>query len=427
MIWLYRLLFLPAFAVMFPYYALRMIRRGGYAKDFSHRFGLMPALPPKKAKRAWIQAVSVGEVNAVMPLVKKLGGLGWEVVVTTTTSTGYALLRGKYAADCFASAVFPIDFAPFNAAAWRAINPDIAIMMEGEIWPEHLRRARAKRVPAVLINARLSDRSFSRYAKVPFLARKMFGCFSKICVSNEADLERFKKLGIDTNKLVLTGNIKFDTPSADISAEKKREIRAEMGFAEDSFVLLGSSTWSGEEKMLVEATKLLRDGDGIDCRLLLVPRHAERRNEIKPAIADLPHCVRTECKQAQSGNIIYLADTTGELRVFTAVADLAFVGKSLFGHDGGQSPIDAAAAGVPVIYGDKMTNFKLVCKKLEAAGAARRVFTPEEAISQIRLLARDAKQRRLMSEAAKLWHTQNEGATQRTLDILTSDAANTVK
>lgn len=419
MIWLYRILFVPAFILAFPYYALRMLKRGGYAKDFSHRFGVIPDMGPKRARRAWVQAVSVGEVDAVMPLVKKLSAAGWEVVVTTTTSTAYALLKGKYARDCLASAVFPIDFAPFSAAAWRAINPDVCIMMEGEVWPEHLHQAKTRGIPAVLINARLSDKSFSRYKKFPALARRMFGHFKKICVSNEADLGRFKQLGIDCDKLTLAGNIKFDTPGVDMDSARKKALIAEMGFEETSFILLGSSTWKGEEGMLVEAMQKLR-ADGLDCRLLLVPRHAERRNEIKPEIEAFPHCVRTQSKQAPKGNLIYLADTTGELRTFTALADLAYIGKSLFGHDGGQSPIDAAAAGVPMVYGNKMTNFKQVCKKLEEAGATVKVDTPREAIEALCRLALDAGERKKMSKAGRLWHAQNEGATDRTLAAISN-------
>ena len=417
MIWLYRILFVPAFVLMFPYYALRMLKRGGYAKDFSHRLGLFPKLPQKNPakKRLWIQAVSVGEVDAVMPLVKQLEATGqYEIVLTTTTSTGYDLLNKKYKGACSAVGIFPIDFLPFSTKTWNAISPDAIILMEGEVWPEHLHQAKKRGIPAMLINARLSDKSFGRYSKISALARRLFNKFVKICVSNEADLKRFERLGINSQKLILTGNIKFDTPASAISQQQKNDIRAEMGFDEKSFVLLGSSTWSGEEKMLADATKLLRE-KGVDCRLLLVPRHAERRDEIKPVIADLPNCVRTEQKQASPNNIVYLADTTGELRTFTAVANLAFVGKSLFNHDGGQSPIDAAAAGVPVVYGNNMTNFKHICKSLEEANASRRVFTAEQAISTLVELALDENMRQNISKNELVWHKSNAGATEKTI------------
>ncbi len=417
MIWLYRLLFIPAFIVVFPYYALRMLKRGGYAKDFSHRFGFMPKLPPKadEKKRIWLQAVSVGEVDAVMPMVKKLEASGkYEVVMTTTTSTGYDLLNNKYKGACFAVGIFPWDFLPFSYKTWNNINADIAILMEGEVWPEHLHQAKNRKVPLFLINARLSDRSYGRYKKIALFAKRLFNKFASICVSNEADKKRFENLGVKKEKLLLTGNIKFDTPASAITQEQKDAIRAEMGFEKNSFVLLGSSTWKGEEKMLVEATKILRE-QGVDCRLLLVPRHAERREEIISDISQLPYCVRTEKKQASPNNIIYLADTTGELRMFTTIANLAFVGKSLFNHDGGQSPIDAAASGVPIVYGNNMTNFKQICKSLEVAGASRRVFTPEEAIKQLVELAKNENARQTMSKCALIWHKENEGATEKTI------------
>ena len=345
-------------------------------------FIFLKDLPKSKKTRVWIQAVSVGEVEALANLLKIMRDSGlFEVVLTTTTSTGYAILRNKYAGKIFYAGIFPFDFMPFSASAWKRLKPDVIVLMESELWPEHLHQAKTRGIPAVLINARLSDKSFSRYKKFPALARRMFGHFKKICVSNEADLGRFKQLGIDCDKLTLTGNIKFDTPGVDMDSARKKALIAEMGFEETSFILLGSSTWKGEEGM---------------------------------------HCVRTQTKQAPKGNLIYLADTTGELRTFTALADLAYIGKSLFGHDGGQSPIDAAAAGVPMVYGNKMTNFKQVCKKLEEAGAAVKVDTPREAIEALCRLALDAGERKKMSKAGRLWHDQNEGATDRTLAAISN-------
>ena len=156
MIWFYRALFLPALILCAPYYGMRMLRRGGYGLDFSHRFGKQRNLPaPKEKKRIWIQAVSVGEVEALAPLLEKL----WandriEVVITTTTSTAYKIVREKYAQKCLYTGVFPFDFLPFSNAAWNKIKPDLAILMEGELWPEHMHQAVSRKVPLLLINAR---------------------------------------------------------------------------------------------------------------------------------------------------------------------------------------------------------------------------------------------------------------------------------
>ena len=330
MIWLYRLLFLPALVLSAPYYGLRMLRRGGYGLDFSHRFGRQKNLPPpaKGKKRIWIQAVSVGEVEALAPLIDLLcerGGV--EIVATTTTSTGYAILRNKYAGKIFYAGIFPFDFMPFSASAWKRLKPDVIVLMESELWPEHLHRAKEKNVPALLINARMSDKSFRRYSRFPNIARRILGKLSLIAASGELDLGRFIRLGADPRKTFCAGNLKFDSkPAETLSETQKQALREELGFANDSLVLLGSSTWPGEEEMLLKAAAKLRK-EGIDCRLLLVPRHAERRAHIEELIKDIPHCVRSKSRRAPAGTLAYLADTTGELRTLTQIADIAFIGK----------------------------------------------------------------------------------------------------
>lgn len=191
MIWLYRALFLPALLLSAPYYGLRMLRRGGYGLDFSHRFGRQKNLPPpaEGKKRIWIQAVSVGEIEALAPLIDLLNARGdIETVVTTTTSTGYAVLRKKYAGKIFYAGIFPFDFFPFSKSAWDRIKPDAIAMMEGELWPEHLHRAAERKVPALLINARMSDKSFRRYSRFPHIARRLLDKLSLVAASGELDM-----------------------------------------------------------------------------------------------------------------------------------------------------------------------------------------------------------------------------------------------
>ena len=421
MIWFYRLLFLPAFLLAFPYYALRMLRRGGYAKDFSHRFGGQKNLPPVPdgKHRVWIQAVSVGEIEALSTLVDKLSqDSGIELVITTTTSTAYKILREKYAPKCFYTGVFPIDFLPFSARAWRKIKPDVCVLMEGELWPEHLHQAKARGAKLLLLNARMSDKSFARYAKFPYITRRIFDKFSAICASSEFDAARFVRLGASPLKVFCTGNMKFDSKPAQIlDSDGRRALRAELGFAEDSLVLLGSSTWAGEEQMLLDALDKIR-AKKIDCRLLLVPRHAERRAQIKQLLEHYPHWVRSESKQAPDGTLVYLADTTGELRTLTQVADFAFVGKSLPPNVGGQTPIDCAALGVPIVYGSNMTNFRRACETLERDGAVVKVPDAQSAVRELVRLSENANLRQTLAEKAKAWHSSNVGATDRACDVI---------
>lgn len=437
MIFFYRLLFVPAIVFALPYYLWRMFKRGGYARDFFHRFGLIGNLPPRRAgvRRLWVQAVSVGEVRAIAPLLEALAkDPSVEVVLTTTTSTGYAIVREKYTALCIATGIFPLDFWAFSACAWRRIRPDAVILMEGELWPEHLNQARKRKVPAILINARLSDRSLGRYQRVRALAGRLLRHLDTILAGSQMDAGRFAALGYPQEQIHVTGNLKFDVhlPPVGDAATRQQE-RAKLGFAAGSLVLLGSSTWPGEEEELIKVLQSARAA-GIDCRLLLVPRHAERRGEIRQLLSRYPqfgHRVRSEEKaaaastgvsasatNATAATDIYVADTTGELAWLTQLADLAFIGKSLPPHTEGQSPIEAAAAGLPITYGPGMSNFRPICRSLQEAQAALRCADAQDAAANLLRLLQSAPERESLSANCRTWLSANQGATQRTLEQL---------
>ena len=183
MIWLYRILYLPVLFAVLPYYGFRMWRRGGYGKDFWHRLGFFHRLkaPEPAKKRIWLQAVSVGEILAIGPLMNALLATGnVEIVLTTTTSTGYAEALKRYAQSTLCIGLFPLDFWPCSWLAWRRIQPDIVLLTESELWPEHLHRAHARNIPTFLINARISNKSFERYKKVSGLARRLLCKFDFI-------------------------------------------------------------------------------------------------------------------------------------------------------------------------------------------------------------------------------------------------------
>lgn len=427
MIWLYRLLILPFFLIMSPYYVGRMLKRGGYGKDFSHRFGNVPALPKPKdgVKRIWIQAVSVGETEAVAPLLKKLKERSdVEVILTTTTSTAYKIIHDKYADLVTAYACFPIDFWPFSRRAWNRFSPTLVIQMEGELWPEHLHQARTRKIPVLLVNARLSDKSFRRYRKVAWLARRIFAQIDFICAGTQNDFSRFLQLGVQESKLSLAGNMKFDAAGGEAFSEAEkyalyREIFASGAPATvNGEVLLGSSTWPGEEAVMLETFRRARKTHP-NLKLLIVPRHAERRAEIA---ALLDKCEFSWYLRSQTApeNIpvdadICVADTTGELRKLTQIATVAFVGKSLLPNKGGQTPIECAAIGIPLVYGTEMTNFKDVCRALEDIGSAVKVRDGNGATETLCRLLDDSQARARMSSAAKSWHADNQGATARVL------------
>jgi 3-deoxy-D-manno-octulosonic-acid transferase len=422
MIWIYRLIFVPALLLAAPYYLWRMRRRGGYTENFSHRFGGTDPLPPKVAgrKRVWLQAVSVGEMLALAPLLEAFRRSGdTEVYLTTTTSTGYRQAREKYAALTIGTGYFPLDFWAFSARAWRGVRPDLCILMEGERWPEHVHQAVTHGVPVLCVNARLSDRSFRRSVRFGFLLRPLTAGITRILCASKRDEQRFKQLGFPPERLQTTGNLKLDVDLPALPVPELMQLRRELGLGA-GLVLLGSSTWVGEEAALLTALKTARE-QGLKVSLLLVPRHAERREELRGILqkTGLTFHFRSE-GAAKSPVDVAVGDTTGELRKLTQLADVVFVGKSLAPHDGGQTPVEAAALGKPLLHGPHMTNFREIIRTLTEAGAVRKVETHDDLIRAAVELLQDGTKRAKLSAAAREWHAGNRGATERTLRVIRS-------
>lgn len=418
MLWFYRILFLPLFILSLPYYLQRILKRGGYRRDFSHRFGLLPRLPEKRkgVSRIWIQAVSVGELLAIEPILKALKeNESVEVFLTTTTSTGYVLAREKYADFVMGVGYFPWDFWPFSACGWRRIRPDLIVLTEGELWPEHLHQAQRHGSKVLLINARLSDHTFTRLKKLNWAIRGFLRKINVILAGSDSDAERFRDLGVEASRVVTTGNIKVDFEMGErLSAGEREALKKELGLGE-GLVLLGSSVWPGEEEALLELFAEARK-EGIDCQLFLVPRHAERREDIRQLLdgTELSYHFRSKGFSAEQVDIA-VGDTTGELRKFAQLADLVFVGKSLPPHREGQTPIETAAFGKPLLFGPEMSNFRSIARTLVRCGAAVSVNDAEDLKQKTIALLKDSQSRRKMGEAGISWHRSSQGAVKKTL------------
>lgn len=427
MIWAYRLLFPPVMLLASPYYLMRMRRRGGYKEHFEQRYGATPSLPPKRVgvRRVWLQAVSVGEMLAIAPLLEALSANSdVEVYLTTTTSTGYALARERYSKLVVAIAYFPIDWWAFSRRAWNAVAPDLVILLEGERWPEHIRQAEARGVPVLAVNARLSDRSFRRMMRARVFASPLLRGITRVLACSDHDAARFRELGFAPERVVTTGNIKLDVTIPLLGEAEKTGLRRELGFGDEP-ILLGSSTWPGEELVLVEIFEALR-AEGRAVRLLIVPRHAERRAEIEALLngRGLVYHFRSRGRAPSDCKMdVTVADTTGELRHLTQLADLVFVGKSLPPHHEGQTPVEAAALGKPVLFGPQLTNFRVIARDMCAMGAARSVADAAGLQSAVISLWADAPARARMSAAAQAWREANQGAVGRTLQHIRNELA----
>ena len=411
-----------------------MWRRGGYRTGFLNRFGFFRKLPSPApgVKRIWLQAVSVGELLAAAPLIQRLRAAGHEVVLTTTTSTGYALARRRHAEDAVLTGVFPLDFWATSSLAWRRLRPDAVILFESELWPEHLHQAGRRGVPVYLVNARLSERSFHRYRRLRALARPLLRPLTTVLAASPTDEQRHRRLrpGADVH---LTGNLKVDfDPAPLLDDAAKRALAAECGFIDVADVdapvppvLLGASTWPGEEKALLEAWKQLK-AEHPDLCLLLVPRHAERRREVAADLraAGIEPVLRTELhaksRSAPANTRVYVADTTGELRRFTQLADAVFVGKSLPPHRQGQTPIEAAGYGKPVFFGPGMKEFSDIAAALVREGAAEIVPDAAQLAPRIAPVLADPHERDRRGTAARHWFEANRGAVDRAWDHIRS-------
>ena len=421
MIWLYRILFPLAALIFAPHYLSRMLKRGGYGKNVGMRLGLWPKLPPQKpgTRRIWIQAVSVGEVVSISPLLEELATEeNIEVVLSCTTSTGLHVAQRQHRENIIALGPFPIDWLPFSSRGWKRIEPDLVAMVDSELWPEHMEQARKRNVPIVILNGRLSDRTFLRLGKLRLLRSLVLPKHIQVFAASERQAERWKTVGIATEKIKVTGNLKLDAePKLPQTKEVTESLKKEFGFPETDLVLAGISTWPGEEQALVEAFLAAR-AESLPVRLVIIPRHAERKQEIADGFArrqNLAIHFRSNGNQAPSNNTVYIGDTTGELGSLIRVADVAFVGKTLPPNAGGQNPIEPAARAIPLLFGSNYQNFQEVCEGLLSLGAAIEVENQEQLEEQVIQLLGDAKARKKRGQAARQWKQTHSGASGRTL------------
>ncbi len=371
--WLYNLGFVLGFALMLPRFLWRMARRGGYARNFLQRFGrYAPETRARLAEggRVWIHAVSVGEVGVALRLIHELRAARPDLrfVLSTTTSTGHAVAQ-KQLDPAIPLIYFPLDVPPVSRRVVRLIRPRALLLIENEMWPNLIRTARKQGVPVAMINARISAHSFGGYRLLRFLTRQLLPQFSAFYAQGQPDADRLIALGAPAGRVHVMGSAKYDlAPAGDGGADKARAALAAAGFAATRPLLLGGSTWDGEEAVLLDTLSALRPLVP-ELALVLVPRHAERRTEVLREIEtrQLSVVCRSAMQKLEHPDVL-LVDTTGELRNFYEVANVIFVGKSLTQH-GGQNIIEPAACAKPVIVGPNMENFESIVPDFRAAQA----------------------------------------------------------
>jgi 3-deoxy-D-manno-octulosonic-acid transferase len=416
----YNLLFTLGFLLLLPRFFQRMLRRGGYGRDFGHRLGrYTPALRGRLAEggRVWVHAVSVGELFVALAFLKEWRRRrpGVRFVLSTTTSTAYAL-AGRRLAPEDALIYFPVDFPPVMNRVLGLMRPSAVVLMETEIWPNLIRLAAGRGVPVFLVNGRLSARSARRYGLLRTLTRRLLPRLRGAFMQSDVEVRRLLDLGADPARVHSVGTAKYDVALADDGAAVDTSaVRTAGG------VLMGGSTWAGEEVALLDAFVTLRR-DHPQLSLVLAPRHAERRAGVVAEAQQRGLRLVTRSSGLPQGDAeVFLLDTTGELKSFYACADVIFVGKSLTEH-GGQNPIEPAVAGKAIVVGPNMENFPGVMADFLQAGALVQVQDVAGLNAALAGLLGDSTRRRQLGDAARRVVETCQGSLGRTLDRLLAEA-----
>ena len=425
---LYNVLFAVAYAAMMPKFLRRMKKRGGYRAHFSERFGRYePDVARRLAEkpRIWVHAVSVGEANLAGTIVKELRRRDPSAafVLSTTSSTGRAVIERLAGPDDVAI-YLPLDFPRCVRRAVAAVNVRALVLAESEFWPNLLRALHRKGVPLVLANGRVSDRSAPGYRRLRFFFGPVFRLFDALLVQSELDRDRLVAAGAPAEKTEITGSVKFDVaPPSPEALERARGVLAAGGVAPGrDRVLLGGSTWPGEESALASAWRPLAAADPA-LRLVLVPRHAERAGEVASELSAAGFAVRRASGGAApaapaGAPEILLVDLTGVLFPLYAFADLVFVGKTLAPNEGGQNMIEPCSLGKAVVCGPHVENFAPAMAALRAAGAVVEVTDAASLASGIARLVSDPGERAALGRRALAAVAASRGALAKTADAI---------
>lgn len=417
--------FLSALALLLaiPWLAWHAWRHGKYSDHLRERFGWLPAaLEAPQAPTIWLHAVSVGEVLSARPLVKALQAQypGWRVVMSTTTRTGREIASARVTglAGVF---YFPLDFRWIVERVLRRLRPALLVVVETEIWPHVLGACRRHGVATVLVNARISDRSYPRYLLVRRWLARVLRDVDRCCAQSEVSADRLRTLGAPPERVIMTGSLKFDV-TEDASTPIDEVLVASLVGASDPYrpILMAASTLTGEDEVMLEALRQWRAIQP-DARLVLAPRHRERFGSVVRLAEATGLRVRRRSDLEINAPVwdVLVLDTIGELASVFAYADVVFVGGSLV-PAGGHNILEPARHGKPIVVGPSMSNFAEIAQTFLAEGAIVQVDDAAGAIAEIRALAGDPQRRAALGHAAARVVQTRGGAVARTLQEITS-------
>jgi len=407
------------FTLLTPFILLRLYWKGIKAPTYRQRWQERLAIYSKQHPQnsLWFHAVSVGEAEALFPLIKRLQAddSKTSILITTTTPTGSSRVK-MVLGDTVSHVYLPYDIPYVLQRFFHHFNPKIAVIMEKEIWPNLFSECGKRKIPLFIINARLSKNSAHNYKKIPSLVLPALNNVTQILTQTEEDRQHFISIGVAQNNLSVSGNLKFDvTISKELLAQGK--LLKDTLFS-NRFVWVAASTHKGEEAIIISCYQALKK-EIPELLLLLVPRHPERFVEVK-ALANerkMNVIMRSANKHCSAEIDIYIADTLGELKMLYAAADICFVGGSLV-PIGGHNILEPLAVGTPTLFGPYMLNFKEIATHVISQQACIQCQTEKDIVLSIKNLYQNSVYKQLLIQNGHTFLNKNVGATQNTIQIL---------
>lgn len=412
---LYSLLFYLAIPAICIRLLWRARKSPAYATRWGERFGRVEKNFPQGT--IWVHAVSVGEVLAAIPLIQRILEQYpiIPVVVTTMTPTGAERVKAILG-DRVVQVYAPYDLPHAIKRFLRQIQPKIVVIMETELWPNLLHTCHRRNIPVFVANARLSARSAKSYAVFKRFTQQMLQCITLLAAQTQEDADRFIALGMPESGVKVTGNIKFDLKTPEDLDSCAQALRQQWGVQRS--VWIAASTHAGEEEQLLAVFSALK-AQFPELLLLLVPRHPERFAQVIALCRQhgLPTATRSDPQSCTSETQIFVGDSMGELLLFYAAADVAFVGGS-FVATGGHNVLEPAALGLPVVIGPHTFNFSVITRQLVTAQAAWQVANPQELLTVLMTLLKDATLRDEAGKKGRKFVNQYRGALDLQLQML---------
>ncbi|HQZ69591.1 MAG TPA: 3-deoxy-D-manno-octulosonic acid transferase, partial [Planctomycetaceae bacterium] len=422
--WLLNSVYLALLTVLSPVIAWRMVRHGRYRRGLAEKlFGRIPKRLTREV--VWFHAVSVGEVIQLQKIVDeflRLADNRFDVLISTSTDTGFDLAVKRFP-DCQVT-WFPLDFSWAVRNALRTIRPRMVVLMELELWPNFLAECQRGDISVAVINARMSTRSHRGYLRIRRLMAPLFSRLTFVAAQSQSSADRLQSLGVPADRLHVTGSIKFDGVSTDRNNPATALLRRQFGITPTEVVFIAGSTQAPEEQLALQ-TWLECRRKCPSLRLILVPRHRERFDEVaqlvqaagaglmrKSSLVD-----SAELTGSASADSVILVDTIGDLSACWGLADIAFVGGS-FGKRGGQNMIEPAAFGAAVLFGPNTRNFRDVVQSFREADACLQLQSEDELTPTIARLLSDSVRRKELGDAAQRVVESQAGATKHTAALL---------